>query len=74
VQATVDADSGLCINYGEMVTFEPYSVEPWLFTGMVTAEATLLDPTYEEGRVSAVTYEDHESGETRHENCHGGTA
>lgn len=74
VQATVDADSGLCINYGEMVTFEPYSVERWLFTGLVTVEATLLDPTYEEGHVSAVTYEDHESGETRRENCHGGTA
>lgn len=77
-QATVDAESPECINFGEWVTFDPDtgepSFEPWPFVGLVTVDATLLDPTYQQTFVSNVSYKDNETGQSTRDTCNGGSS
>ena len=76
VQAALDPESPLCSSYTEWVTFDPDTGEPvyglWPFPGPVMLEADLLDPRFQDRRVTSVTWRDNETGESQKENCHGG--
>ena len=72
VRADLDVNSERCYyNWGVVVTFEPPSEEPWPYTGIVDIDATLLDARFESRQLSNVRWEDHETGESHREICHG---
>jgi len=73
IAVMIDTDAPECFGYGETVTLEPYSSEPWLYVGIETLEATMLAPKYQDRRVTSYTHTDNESGTSHHENCHGGS-
>lgn len=73
VDVTFDAESPDCIAYGETVTFDPYSVEPWLYTGMQTLQANLLSPRYTDSFVTNHSFRDEELRTGYRDNCRGGT-
>lgn len=72
VETTFDADSPDCIGYGEMVTFDPYEVTPWLYSGPQYLAADLLSPAYQDRRVTSYSFKDNQAGTAYRENCHGG--
>lgn len=70
--AALDVESGRCYyNWGVVVTFEPYSEEPWPFSGIVDIDVTLLDMRFENRQQTNVRWEDRQTGETYREACHG---
>jgi hypothetical protein len=73
VQVVMDSSSPLCNNYGEIVTFEPWSVEPWPFQGAVVLEADLLDPRYQDKQVTTHSWKDNALGTSWREHCQGGS-
>jgi hypothetical protein len=73
VDVTFDADSPACIGYGETVTYEPYSVQPWLYTGLQTLQADLLSPRYTDTFVTNHSYRDDQLGTGYRDNCRGGS-
>ncbi len=74
IQVVMDSASPLCSNYGEIVIFEPWSVEPWPFEGQVVLEADLLSPRYEDWQVTSHSWTDNEMGTSWREHCQGGSA
>lgn len=74
VQVLMDSASPLCSNYGEIVTFDPWSQEPWLFEGPVVLEADLLGPRYEDQQVTNHSWKDNELGTSWRDHCQGGSA
>lgn len=76
VRAALDPESPLCSVYTEWVTFDPDTGEPtygpWPFPGPVMLEADLLDPRFQDRRVTSMTWKDNETSESQKENCHGG--
>jgi hypothetical protein len=72
VNAALDVESARCYyNWGIVVTFEPYSEEPWTYAGIVDIDAALLDMRFENRQLTDVRFEDRQTGETHHEACHG---
>lgn len=72
VQVVMDSASPLCTNYGEIVTYDPWSVEPWPFVGNVVLEADLLGPRYQNRHNTGYSWSDNESGTSWKEHCQGG--
>lgn len=76
VRATLDPQSPLCSTYTQWVTFDPDTGEPvyglWPFPGPVMLDADLLEPRFQDRRVTSVTWKDNQTGESQKENCHGG--
>ncbi len=73
VEATFDADSPECTSYGAIVTYDPYSVTEWRYTGPQTLQADLLAPAYEDRRVTSYTSKDNQLGTSTRDNCLGGS-
>ncbi len=73
VDVTFDADSPDCIGYGETATYDPYSVQPWLYTGTQTLLADLLSPRYTDTFITNHSFRDEELGTGYRDNCHGGS-
>jgi len=73
VEASFDADSPECTSHGAIVTYEPYSVTEWRYTGPQTLQADLLAPAYEDRRVTSYSFKDNQLGTSTRENCLGGT-
>ena len=72
VETTFDADSPDCTGYGVMVTFDPYTVTEWRYTGPQTLQADLLAPALQDRRVTSYWFRDNQLGTSTRENCHGG--
>lgn len=72
VQVLMDSTSPLCTNYGEIVTYDPWSVQPWPFVGDIVLEADLLAPRYENRQSNIYSWSDNESGTSWREHCQGG--
>ena len=73
VQVVMDSSSPLCTNYGEIVTYDPWTVEPWPFQGPVVLEADLLDPRYQDRQVVNHSWKDNALGTSWREHCQGGS-
>ena len=74
VQVVMDSASPLCTNYGEIITYDPWSQVPWPFEGLVVLEADLLSPRYEDQQVTNHSWKDNELGTSWREHCQGGSA
>lgn len=72
VEATFDADSPACTGSGVMVTYDPYTVSEWRYTGPQALQADLLAPAVEDRRVTSYLLKDNQLGTSMRENCHGG--
>ena len=76
VRAILDPASPLCSTYTEWATMDPDTGEwvygAWPFPGPVTLDADLLNPRFQDRRVTSVTWMDNQTGESQKENCHGG--
>ncbi len=71
-KSTIDANSPDCTGYGVMVTFDPYTVTEWRYTGPQTLRADLLAPALQDRRVTSYWLRDNQLGTSKRENCHGG--
>jgi len=69
LSASMDADAPECFRYGEKVTFDPPSFEPYDFTGTVTAEGNWLDPGNQFTQVANTVQTDNVTGEQQREKC-----
>ena len=69
LSVSMDADSPDCFRYGEKVTFDPYNIEPYYFTGTVTAEGTWLNPGNQFKQNGNTVQTNNVTGEQQRENC-----
>lgn len=69
LRVSIDADAPDCFRIGLKVTYDPYSEEPYYFTGAVTADGSWLNPGNQFQQVSNTIQTNNATGEQSRENC-----
>jgi hypothetical protein len=69
LSVSIDTESPDCVRYGEKVTWDPYTFEPYYFTGIVTAEGNWLSPGVQFKQIGNTVYTFNATGEQQRETC-----